>query len=416
MTGTEWLRRQLDTTPAKLRAMQLATALVCVLVGVLGVVGVSQRQGDLRQVARAADSLLQVQAVRVDLVGADSLASESYLLGGQERPAVRQQFVDRLTAASRGLVAVSQGLDPGGADLLAGVSSRVSTYAGLIEQARSNNRQGFPVGAAYQRQANRLLSDEILPALRESEQQLRDRVNQRLDAAAGDNAWIYLPGLLAVAAVIAGSVWLQRRFRRLVNVALVAGGAVVVVAMFVVGQASTGAFDKAEAAVGGQLQRADLIAQIRSSVFDARSQESLTLINRGNGAANEAAWAQSMANASAAADEVCAKLRTCPEFVNSLDTYEGAHREMRALDDNGNWDEAVAMVVGEPTPSTLTVAAQAAVDRSATDIDRDASAARTDLGESQSSLDWSRWLVALGGLVAAGLVVTGYSARLAEYR
>ena len=30
----------------------------------------------------------------------------------------------------------------------------LARYTGLIEQARANNRQGFPVGAAYQRQAN----------------------------------------------------------------------------------------------------------------------------------------------------------------------------------------------------------------------------------------------------------------------
>ena len=42
---------------------------------------------------------------------------------------------------------------------LAVLSGKLSVYTGLVETARANNRQGLPVGAAYQREASNLMRD-----------------------------------------------------------------------------------------------------------------------------------------------------------------------------------------------------------------------------------------------------------------
>lgn len=415
MTASEWLRRQLDTTPAKLRAMQMGTVVLAALIGVLGVIGLSRRSADLRQAAVSADSLVRIQGVRAALVRADALASESYLLGGKERPEQRQQFVDRLAEASAGLVAVSRQLSVTEAALLADVGSGIATYSGLIEQARSNNRQGFPVGAAYQRQANAMLSADLLASLGEAEQAVRDLVNRRLDNAADDNVWISLPVLLFVAAVVAASVWLTRHFNRSVNVPLALAGLVAVIAMFTLLNRSSAAFDASESAVGGPLQRADLTAQLRSALLDARSQESLTLINRGNGAANEASWAGSMADVEAARDELCQQ-DACPVYGDSLTQYRSAHAAMREVDDGGDWDAAVEQVVGLPSPSTLTRAFDDVVEQSRVALDQDATTARAALDDARSPLGVLRIAVVVAALAIAGLAVAGYNRRLAEYR
>ena len=44
------------------------------------------------------------------------------------------------------------------------ISTHLPIYSGLIESARANNRQGFPVGAAYLRPASDLMRTQILPA------------------------------------------------------------------------------------------------------------------------------------------------------------------------------------------------------------------------------------------------------------
>src|SRR5205823_2978057 len=44
------------------------------------------------------------------------------------------------------------------------LTRQLPEYTGLVEAARANNRQGFPVGAAYLRRASKLMRDQLLPA------------------------------------------------------------------------------------------------------------------------------------------------------------------------------------------------------------------------------------------------------------
>jgi hypothetical protein len=44
------------------------------------------------------------------------------------------------------------------------IADQLPVYSGLVESARANNRQGFPIGAAYLRQAATLSTTTILPA------------------------------------------------------------------------------------------------------------------------------------------------------------------------------------------------------------------------------------------------------------
>ena len=63
--------------------------------------------------------------------------------------------------------------------------------------------------------------------------------------------------------------------------------------------------------VDTSLRGADALSRARTSAFDARSAESLTLINRGNGAANEADWQLANAEVVAALDEACGATGDC---------------------------------------------------------------------------------------------------------
>ena len=60
--------------------------------------------------------------------------------------------------------------------------------------------------------------------------------------------------------------------------------------------------------VDTSLRGADALSRAWTSAFDARSAESLTLINRGNGAANEADWQLANAEVVAALDEACGRV------------------------------------------------------------------------------------------------------------
>ena len=44
---------------------------------------------------------------------------------------------------------------------------QLAAYTGLVEAARANNRQGFPIGSAYLREASSLMQTSLLPERRE---------------------------------------------------------------------------------------------------------------------------------------------------------------------------------------------------------------------------------------------------------
>ena len=98
-------------------------------------------------VRTASGQLLGVQDIRVRIVHADAIASSSYLRSGQEDPAQRTAYLDEIAKAGDGLVAVSAAANDTDLVQLSEASRLLGSYVGLVEQARANNRQGFPVGA-----------------------------------------------------------------------------------------------------------------------------------------------------------------------------------------------------------------------------------------------------------------------------
>ena len=142
--------------------------------------------------------------------------------------------------------------------------------------------------------------------------------------------------------------WLARRFRRLINIPIaIAGDCCCCCCWSIGGSIQAGAVSDADAAVSGPLAGADNAAQARAAAFEARSQEALTLINRGNGAANEANWQirQQHRAAGARSRNWVASSRST-RAADSYSSYRDAHAEIRALDDGGNWDQAVAVSLG----------------------------------------------------------------------
>ena len=105
------------------------------------------------------------------------------------------------------------------------------------------------------------------------------------------------------------------------------------------GGKQAGAVSDADDAVGTQLAGADNAGQARAAAFEARSQEALTLINRGNGAANEVNW--QLGN-DIVTREMSGRLGSDEWLSNgaadSYASYAEAHIEIRTLDNGGNWD------------------------------------------------------------------------------
>ncbi len=421
--AVSWVRRawtQRTSTPSQLFAIRAALVVLVLLFGVLGAFGADRRSAALTRAELAAQQLIQVQEVRVGIVRADSIASSSYLVGGQEDPSQRAAYLDAVEQATTRLVEVAAQVGAGDRDSLAAASTLLSQYTGLVEQARANNRQGFPVGAAYQREANALVNsggagDDVLAELRGVEASQRRVVNDQLAAAHRAGVWMVLTGLMALAALVAVVVWMAWRFRRTINVPLVIAAGLVGVVLIFGGSRQATAISAADDAVGSSLQRADRVAQARAAAFDARSSEALTLINRGNGAAYEQRWQESSGAVRAALVDRCDP-DSC--LSDLYEAYATTHIDVRALDDGGDWEKAVQASLGavDADSGNAATAFTQFADASKAQLDGDVAQVTAGLSDARRSMSGLRVLAVLAGIVAAALAAAGVGARLREYR
>lgn len=416
------------STPFRLRVALLVTIVFALIFAVLGAYGVGKRQSSIDATRHAAAQLLAVQDIRVAVVQADSLASRLYLTGGAEDPAQRAQYVTFIDRATNELVQVGLALDLEGdqAEALASANADLASYAGLIEQARANNRQGFPVGTAYQRQANELAT-EVVDQLRVVEQGQRDAVDDELAAAHRAGSWLALAGWVLVIVIVLAAIWLAISFRRVLNIPLALGGIVVLVVLIAGTVVQGRAISDADDAVAGSLTTADLVAQARAAAYDAAAQEALTLINRGNGAANEAKWQSSSDIVEAALDAACADGRGSGDACNLGDPwteYGTGHQEIRTRDDAGDWDTAVAISLGQSYGAAdpnadLTVTVQPFATFATTSdklVQTSSATATSALSATTDGLGLLRALVFLAGIVVVVLAIVGFGQRQREYR
>lgn len=399
------------STPGGFRLAATVVTAVCAVCALVASSAIAARGGSLDAAATAAEQLVDVQEVRTAAVEADSIAASSFLASGEAASERRAAYETRLGDATRLITTVAQRAPTGDLEALGTVSDTLVRYAGLVEQARANNRQGFPVGAAYQRQASALLRTDVLPAIQVVDADSRGRLNGSLEDSTRNGAIALVALAVAVVALLAASWLLWRRTHRVVNVPIAVGGGLVVAALvwsfFVVVETGSTVSDT----VDTTLRASDSLSRARASAFDARSAESLTLINRGNGAANEEDWKLASARAIAALNDACNSTGSC--FIDDWSVYEAAHREVRDLDVSGRYDDAVALATGNGLAATTFAGV-------ATTIGDEQVARAGDVADgfadAEGPLGPVRWFALAAGLLAAALVVVGFGQRLREYR
>ena len=425
-TQSRLRRFSVTSTPARLSLLRIALIVAAILFALAGAFGVNQRANAIDDVHTAAGQLLALQDIQVRVVHADAIASSQYLRSGQEDPAQRTAYLDEIAKAGDGLVAVSSAANAADIEELSQASRLLGAYVGLVEQARANNRQGFPVGATYQRQANGVVSNadpdapDIVSSLRTVEASQRDQINNSLATAHLAGLWLVITGLLLLALLAAAGFWLSRRFRRLVNIPIAAAGVVVLLVLVFGGSTQAKSISDVDDAVGTQLSAADSAAQARSAGFEAQSQEALTLINRGNGAANEANWQKSMDVATQLlGGELGSDGSLSTDVHDSFNAYRHAHVEIRALDDGGDWDGAVAASLGTvdtPDGINAVVAFDGFTSSLAKIVTNEGSHASALISDAFSPLRSLRNIVFVAGLVVAVLAALGCGQRIREYR
>ena len=221
--------RHAATTPGRLR---LLSVLIVGGAGLIGLAASSALIGGQRSVdgvgRQTVPAIVGAQRMHAAFADADRAAANAYLLGDVETARPRQDYERSLNTATAELeqTAEHNGTGAEARQSTQEINQRVTQYAGLVETARANNRQGFPVGVAYLRQASDLMHDSRSGILAKVDR-LADLNSNRLadeDAA----LWVTVASLgafLTLALVLLVTLlrtqrFLRRRFRRRHNLRL----------------------------------------------------------------------------------------------------------------------------------------------------------------------------------------------------
>lgn len=412
------LSAELATTPGRLALATTVAVVACLLLGVTGFLAGSNQSAALDDAQRDAAQLVGTQELRNDLVSADATATNAFLVGGLEPAEARERYETSLSEAAQALpslAATAQGAEET-ADLST-VSDSVQRYSGLVESARANNRQGFPVGAAYLDQASSALRDEVLPTLDEVAVSTSERVDDDLGSVSLAQALLLLV-LLGLVALGAVQLWLARRTHRVLNTGLAVASVALLVGGIVATAAVLGGNGVARSVASGPYAATVATSQALSLATDAKSMESFTLIKRGSGAEFEESYQASIAEAQTLLTDAAdaeAGADTGSDPLSLLNAWDAKHAEIRKLDDGGDWDAAVAAATSTADDSAGAAFA-AFSDRAHEEVEATSEEAVDRLGSAATTAQIAAWVALVLGVAGAVAAATGMNVRLKEYR
>lgn len=416
------------TRVGRLATATAGTLALVLLAGVLALVATLRTQAASEDVVSRTDPLTAAaQELYRALSDADATAGQGFLLGAGEPASLRLRYQTDLAAAGRALAVVGSA---SGQDAATGpvatLTSGVPVYAGLVETARTADRQGLTYGSAYLREASSFLRTTLLPAA----QQTYDAQAAELadDQAVADGGVATVLALLAALAALAAIWRLHRRIalstkRRLTPGVALAGGALALLLVWGVVALGVCAALTASARGDGSDPNRQLVAA-RFAVLQSRSDEVLTLVARSSGGDYE----QDYVRRSIALYGWQGLLDRAREEAGPGPVADAAgfattvgrqgitvHALVRTLDVSGDYDDAVALAL-----STAPGGGQGSVQQVQDALDRAVTTTADTAASDASGADAATTLLAIGVVVltlvaAAGLAV-GVWPRLQEYR
>jgi len=350
------------------------------------------------QVARA------MATFSASIVAADADASGALIAGGIDVPAPEKDYSDHLRDASEALTDASAGArdeDVGEIDVL---SEQLVTYTGLVETARANSRQGFPVGGSYLAQARRLAGDEMVPRSDRLRREGERRVAQAANDVAGVVGLVAVVLLLgAVAMVVWAAVTVAGRTRRMLHVGLLGAAPVAIASLGVVTVGIARQSSALSAAASDDVVAYIAANDASSRLSRMRVTEIAAVAARGGGTAQYDSFTTQ-------ADEFEGAF--ADTFAGTVDGYVDGVAEVRRTDEEDGDNRAAAAITLTGASFTGYEEASAAI------VDRVDTEAR-DLGDQidEAGAAGISPLVPLAlGVLAAGLAVAGILDRGRRYR
>ncbi|WAX79978.1 hypothetical protein [Streptomyces sp. KMM 9044] len=362
--GVVRLRGAAATEPGRLRIIGAVLAALLVAFGAVAAWQMSDRATAADDVLTSSEPLASDAAdIYRSLADANTAASSGFLAGGQETAASRDSYEKGIRTAAGKLVGAAAHSEPGSssAATITELNRLLPEYKGLVERARTYNRQGYPVGGAYLRYANEKMQEEMLPAAED----LYEKEARRLDADYADATPYPWAAIALGVVVLAALARVQRRMylrtRRVFNHGLVAAttAATVVLLWLVVGHSLArsglnGSYDHGVRSLG-------VLHDARIASLKARGNENLTLVARGaetkkvgdetydaydhDFRRDMAALDKGLARAGELADD-SAGGKPVAAAVSNMTEWRKRHDAAREQDESGNYQQALDLVIG----------------------------------------------------------------------
>ncbi|WP_432849284.1 hypothetical protein ACQPXB_02505 [Amycolatopsis sp. CA-161197] len=348
--------RSAATTPGRLSVIAVGLVLLSLVAGLVGTLSAQNKDDTISGLISYREPLASAaQQVFRSLSDADATAATTFLSVGTEPPELRKKYEQDIAEAGSALAkAASDTADVGDAahqvDIL---NQKIPVYTGIVETARANNRQGFPSGASYLREASQLMRTTILPAAEALYRADTDKLAAEQDDSTGF-PWAAVALLLVLAAaLVVTQVYLTRKTNRVINIGLLVATACIVLSMLwgavaLVVQGSLVGAGKTDGS-----SQVDVLARARIAALQARADETLTLVARGDGASYEQQFIK-LAEQLVGADGQGGLLGQARDLAagtpgqqkieaaeQAAREWSLAHLEVRKLDDSGQYQQAV---------------------------------------------------------------------------
>jgi hypothetical protein len=272
-----------STTPGRILTIGIVLAALGVSSAFATSTTINHRQQVLSTVLNHTEPLsFAAGRLYTTLSVADAAAATAFIAQAEPRP-VRLRYEQAITDAAVAVTRASSGLtDEPLVQLLGRLNAELAVYTGLIEIARTNNREGNPVGSSYLSEASGLMQSRILP----DAAQLYQATSERVDSETTASTHFPAPVILVVAStVVFGAFshrWLARRTRRRINPGLVVGALGILVMVVWVGTALTISTTASRSAKDTAAESLRTVTNVAITAQQARADETLSLIRRGD--------------------------------------------------------------------------------------------------------------------------------------
>ncbi len=430
--GVDRVRAAATTEPGRLRIIGAVLALLVVAFGAVTAWQSSERAAAADDVLHSSQPLSSgAAAIYRSLADANTTASSGFLAGGQESAASRDRYEKDIRTAASGLVTAAANAEPGSASeaTIAKLNRLLPEYKGLIERARTYNRQGYPVGGAYLRYANEKMQTRMLPAAED----LYTTENQRLDADYADATpypWAAIAlGLLALAALGWAQHRTYRRTNRVLNHGLVAGSAATAVVLLWLVVGHTIARSGLDGSYDHGIRSLSVLHDARIASLKARGNENLSLVARGaetitvGGKPYDAYYydfdkdmavlGKGLSRAATLADDRAGSTPVKAAEGN-MAVWKQRHASARAEDENGNFQQALDKVIGA---KGATGECFDSVDANlARAIDHEQAEFQRSAGDGRDAMTGLPVGAAVLAVLGAAGAAAGIGRRLSEYR